>query len=340
MWTRWALPAQRALGGLMLTLPLAVAREPAPELPPVCRVGAIDEIGLPTSCAQLPSGVALPEGDDPPLVHPDGVALWRFPRRVLFVGGSSMQHGLGPAIGDALQSAGVPAVAIRARYATGLARLDFFDWIEAAELLGETDDIDLVVAMFAGNDAQGLRAPSGRLVAGWNSPDWAPVYAARVAQVVSRLSRRGAHVVVLGYPHPTQRPLEGRMAEINEVTRAAATEAGAAFVPLWDLTSTPDGSPRDTWPSPSGPRPLRQDDGVHLAPGADAWVAQRVAERILALLEPVDQCEAPASPPPRLAKVPVPAWPPTAAELAAAAEAEGAGEAGGAPAVPAPRPGG
>lgn len=251
---------------------------------------------------------------------------WSWPRSVLLIGGSSMEHGFGPDLADALEAQGVERTTIRARYSTGMARLDYFDWLTAVDTLAEARP-DLVIAQFGGNDAQGLRLPGGRREAGWGELAWSRRYQQRMVQLVERFEEAGARVVLLGYPHPTRSGYAGRIAEINESTRAAAVESGAAYLSLWSLTTRPDGRPMASWPD-GDDRPLRQADGVHLAPGADTWVAEQVAAKVIDLLEDLESCDARRDDPlPRLARIPVLEFPKPATHDSDADDDDPAGEA-------------
>lgn len=251
-----------------------------------------DDVHLPPSCP-VPT----------PAIH-GPAEPWDWPRDVLLIGSSSMEHGFGPALGRELEARGIARVTRRARYATSLTRRDYFDWIDAVDTLAPSRP-DLVIALFGGNDGQTLRSPSGERWGPWSSSLWHAGYHHRIERMVRRFRSEGAQVVILGYPHPTRPVYDRHIAEINATLYQAAADAGAGWVSLWDLTSDPQDQPLTSWPAPTGPRPLHQADGIHLSFGGDAWVAEQVAEVLSGWFDPTPTCVPDAPPEPALLPVPL-----------------------------------
>ncbi|MCB9662906.1 MAG: DUF459 domain-containing protein [Alphaproteobacteria bacterium] len=212
------------------------------------------------------------------------------PETALLVGSSSFEWGLGPALARQLEDVGVRQVINAGRRSTGLARLDFHDWLAEAEALVQAHHPGLVVVQLGGNDAQHLRSPTGRRVADWGSDDWTETYANRVRSLLAILGREGAPVAIVGLSHPEEPGYARKVATINALWSVVAAERGAWFLGTWDLTSAPDGAPLIHRDVGGRLRRVRGDDGIHLTSTVAAWVAAELGRELARHLDRKAAC--------------------------------------------------
>ena len=103
-------------------------------------------------------------------------------------------------------------------------------------------------------------------------------YRAAVKRLVDRARDQGAWVILVGQPARGNDPLGASEVEgLNAMYRELASEAYVAFVDAGATVENADGSVAASLPcasgevlcDPSGWNPVRNNDGVHLCPGAN-----------------------------------------------------------------------
>lgn len=204
------------------------------------------------------------------------------PERVLLMGSSSIQYTLGRALAHQLEARGGITLTNAGRSATGLARLDHFDWLTHAKGRVQETNPELVIAQFGGNDCQSIVEPDDRVVARWGDEAWDGLYAARLRTLVALVHEAGATLVFVGMPRMESAFFSRRIAHVNAIVEQVASETGALYLSTWALTS--DGErPRATVDLHGHSHPLRADDGVHLTVRG----ARMVATALVADLEAV-----------------------------------------------------
>ena len=92
------------------------------------------------------------------------------PQRVLLVGSSSMKSDLGAFLAKSLRKQEL-YVHRHAKVGSGLARPDFYDWMNIIPELVSTHTPDLVIVQFVGNDCQSLIMPDGSLKAKYGTKE-------------------------------------------------------------------------------------------------------------------------------------------------------------------------
>lgn len=268
--TRWA------LAGLALAVLWAT--------PPCARAGtlAIDAL------SRLDTLEAMADPEAPPPPFPERLEL---PERVLLVGSSSMQWGFGTSLAEHLEAFGVGTIRNEARMSTGLARLDFHDWLGEVQTLLHTVEPDLLIAQFGGNDCQALRAPDRSMGPEWkDEAAWNLAYAERVRRLVSLGRVAGVPVVVVGMPQPDREGYAGRLARVMGVIEGAVEAEGGLFIPTWPLTSHDDGTVRTHAEIDGRRRRLHQGDRVHLSVAGARWVASHVASTLMSRFDRQATC--------------------------------------------------
>ncbi len=196
------------------------------------------------------------------------------PRRVMIVGSSSMEHGIGQSIEELVHEFGPAHFRNEGLRSTGLSRPDYYDWLSQARLFADEYRPDLVVAQFGGNDCQGTVDPDGNLVARWNTPEWDIEYGRRVTEFITDMRSRGAFVVIIGMPTMREERFRARIDVLNRVVQQACEAARVPFIDIRTLTSDEDGEYVDTVEINGEQRGIRSGDGVHLS-----WTGARYVAR-------------------------------------------------------------
>jgi hypothetical protein len=197
-------------------------------------------------------------------------------RRVLIIGASSIEGALGIELERRLER--IPGVTVLrwGRHSTGLARLDYFDWLEKTRTLAATFHPDLVLAQFGGNDGQAITRPSGGVVAAINSRKWESRYEGRMREFLQVLSKQGARLVYLGMPIPRDELMRRRMALANRASKSAVEAAGERYLSTWEFTASETGGYLTKMMIGDRERGLRAPDGFHLSTVGSGYVAGRI----------------------------------------------------------------
>ncbi len=203
------------------------------------------------------------------------------PRRILLVGSSSIQFSLGRALERQLRQYEGIELNRFGRYATGLARPDYFDWLAKADELVTSFQPDLVILQIGGNDCQSLTDHERRLVARLGTPEWDEGLSDRLRRLIKSLQSQGARVVTLGMPIMRSGSFRRRIAHLNSIMESVSTELGATYVSLWEMSQDSRGEYRSTIEIRGRERPFRASDGIHLS----TYGAADVSARVVGLLE-------------------------------------------------------
>jgi hypothetical protein len=200
-------------------------------------------------------------------------------QRVLLVGASSMEYYLGTELKRQLEAHRGIEVSRFAKLGTGLSRPDVFDWEKKVKALLKTERPDVVVAMFGGNDAQGLYDKAKRPHV-YGTEGWFKEYRRRVDSFIRVASAQGAQVVMLGMPVMRSAKFSRRMERVNKVTREACEAAGAVYLATWDLIATPTGAYQQSITHDGETDEARLEDGIHFAKLGAKRVGERLAWRM------------------------------------------------------------
>jgi hypothetical protein len=245
-------------------------------------------IVAPTSTAPPTAPPTTPAPTAPPVVPPSADN----PAKVLVVGDSDAGT-FGPYLKELLDGTGVAATTVDYKVSSGLARPDFFDWpAHLAETL-PTEQPDITVVTFGGNDGQGLSNADGSNPLEWNDPvsdkdAWIAEYSRRAGAVMDMLAEGGRTVVWVGIPNDDNPEVTARMEVQNEGVKAAlATHPNVQFVDTWTLFSSGNGGwaeyaidPRD-----GQGKDVRASDGFHLNENGAEILAVKIADVIKADLQ-------------------------------------------------------
>jgi hypothetical protein len=200
--------------------------------------------------------------------------------RVLLVGDSSIQEGLGTVIERELEGyRGVTADRF-GMYSTGLARPDYFDWSAKLTELKAEHQPNLIIAHWGDNDCQGLSTPAGEFVTAFGTEEWDIEYGRRVEAIIGLMRSGGASAVVIGLPIMRSRNFSKRIQRLNGVVEEATVAAGGLYLPTWDITSDEDGKYMSSVEFDGKTRIIRAGDGIHLSNHGAAYVADWVCAQL------------------------------------------------------------
>ncbi|MEZ4385398.1 MAG: GDSL-type esterase/lipase family protein [Nannocystaceae bacterium] len=230
--------------------------------------------------------------------------------RVLLLGDSMIAGALGLFLERRLRDDHGYEVQRYGKSSTGLARPDFFSWTKEAQRQIEAfPDPDAVVAMFGGNDVQGLymgrpegprgkRGPAQWIT--WHDEGWRHEYARRITEFADIVAPDGRLLFWIGMPVMRPEKFHERVRKVNLIARAEmAIRPGGRFVDIWRLLADDAGNYADrialaedadaaaegqaTKPKAKKVR-VRAGDGIHLSVAGANVVEAHVREKIVAEL--------------------------------------------------------
>jgi hypothetical protein len=165
------------------------------------------------------------------------------------------------------------------RISTGLARLDYFNWMAQMQTIVDRADPDLVVVMVGENDNQGLMNPDGTLEQDIGTYPWAAAYQARVEQFAKIATNRGAHVIWVGLPNGRDRNRWDFIQKQNAIFETVANELpNVAYFDTWNTFATPNGDYSAFYHDGNKVIEVRAPDGVHFNSDGYTLLMRKVAE--------------------------------------------------------------
>lgn len=173
----------------------------------------------------------------------------------------------------------------RARSATGLARQDFFDWIQASRLAVALRRPELAIVMIGSNDAQdvvpsvkGRRRPQPFRRVNWEKPGWEAAYRARVDKLLDQVASPRREVLWLELPIMRSRSLDKKLRRVRRAQRVAvlARPRDADFLAVLPLMKGVGTPWRQRW------RRYRRD-GVHFGKRGSRVLANMILPVIHAM---------------------------------------------------------
>ncbi len=197
--------------------------------------------------------------------------------------GDSMMRLLGIAMEKELNAAGVTPAATFSSLASGLARMDAFDWFAKVDELMKQHKPATVVVSLGANDRQSLKDATGRVVP-FGQPDWEREYGLRVGRIMDELIKGGATRVVWLLLPDMKEPAQQEYAQsVNALfKREAATETRKDKVVLFDmaplLTRRPGTFSLYVMAPNGAALTVRDPDGIHLTNVGSKRVAQSIVQ--------------------------------------------------------------
>jgi hypothetical protein len=224
-------------------------------------------------------------------------------KKILIVGDSMIAGGLGLFLENGLRKVHGHEVRRKGKSSTGLARPDFFSWPKEAQAQLASFTPDAVVAMFGGNDVQGLYMGKGAWVT-WPEPEWPVEYARRVNAFADLVAPDGRPLFWIGMPVMRPEKFHVRVQRVNTIYRAEmAIRPGARFIDIWRLLADADGNYSDRIDIDGLPggktERVRAGDGIHLSVAG----AHRVEAHVRAIVQETLVPSLPCAARPALAEV-------------------------------------
>jgi hypothetical protein len=222
--------------------------------------------------------------------EPETPAVPAEPYKVLILGDSLAATGFGALLERKLDAHPHVVCYREGKSASGLARPDFFDWLEMGRKHTEFRQPDLVVVIMGGNDGQDItrRKNGDGKRANWKSEGWQAEYRARVDAFLAGIAAPGRKVLWLGLPFMGLRSLEEKLTLIRGVQQGAVEALGdvARYVDTIPLVTTEDG--KMLTEAKVGPRgktqTIRAEDKIHFTMAGSEYFADRVYPEVLDVL--------------------------------------------------------
>jgi S-formylglutathione hydrolase FrmB len=153
---------------------------------------------------------------------------------ILLTGDSMMLEGLGPPLQKLLAKIEGLTVSRAGKYATGLCRLDAFDWFSYFETLLESKKPDLTIISLGANDTQDIVENGQRHLVTTDS--WRQLYGQRVSELLKIAEDKKVAVFWIGLPIMGREPYNARAAVINEVAADSCQKApNCQFFDTWEI---------------------------------------------------------------------------------------------------------
>jgi len=209
------------------------------------------------------------------------------PHKVLLLGDSLIATSFGEHLESRLDSHPLIQCKRRAKTSSGLARPDFFDWMEEGQREVERHKPEVVVVILGGNDGQPLLERQGKRGVSWGKPEWEPAYRRRVEDFLRVIAAPGRRVLWLALP-PTGLPrFERKLELIRRVQREViAGREDTVHFDTGPLFTDASGKPlREARVQGfRKPRALKMEDGVHFTLAGGHYFANKVYPEVLELL--------------------------------------------------------
>jgi hypothetical protein len=151
---------------------------------------------------------------------------------------------------------------------------DEAEWIVPIRRFLKTEQADIAVVMFGGNDRIDIKN-AGRYLR-FKTDAWREEYVSRVDTVMKALSDAGLEVVWCGNPIARSETYSSDMDYINRIFAGQAERFGIEFLPLWTVVAD-DGKYAAYGKDLDGlTRRLRTDDGIHFTTAGYELIAEKI----------------------------------------------------------------
>ncbi|NOK21414.1 SGNH/GDSL hydrolase family protein [Corallococcus carmarthensis] len=255
----------RPLRALLFLAFLSTAAQASPESAPGLTASPV----LPTAPAQAAAPAPAPR------------------RTVLLLGDSLIATGFGEYLQNQLAAHPRIRCERRAKSSTGLARPDFFNWLEVGQQEVQQHQPDVVVVILGGNDGQALHTREGRATVAWGKPDWQGEYRQRLTDFVTAISAPGRKIVWLELPATSRHRFEQKLTLIRDLQREViAGREDAVHLDTRPFFTDARGKALKQARVDGFRKPmrLRMTDGVHFTVAGGRYFANKVYPEVLGVL--------------------------------------------------------
>lgn len=187
------------------------------------------------------------------------------PFKVLIVGDSFVNGGVGVELERALLKCTSTQVLRVGKPSTGLARRDYFDWREEIATQLASQQPNVIFAMFGANDGQGIPL-DGKKAVYYGTPEWDAKYFSMVNDFMAILGEQPAQIFWIGNPIAKSSDYREKMGRLNSIYASSSAQyKNISFIPLWDTLKDKNGNYADYLPDSKGVMRLaRESDGIHV----------------------------------------------------------------------------
>jgi hypothetical protein len=245
-------------------------------------IGRRDAVGSSsTSTTTAPAPVAMPEPATTTTAPSRREVTAADPLRI-FIGGDSMVGQFGPMLENTAEAGGLVEVTeVLYEFSSGLTRPDFLDWPVRLREIRESQDPDVIVLFFGGNDAQAIQIDGT-----WHefgSETWMAEYRQRVGDLMAELDEDGRDVYWMGMPIVRSDDFRRKVEVLNEIYRSEAERFDSVnFVDSWSVFAGADGGFSEYLTDANGDLvDMRLNDGIHLTTAGGIRLAE-VTFRVIA----------------------------------------------------------
>ena len=199
-------------------------------------------------------------------------------KRILVVGSSLTVGAFGSALERGLQARGYETLRF-AKSATGLSRPDFFDWFKTGRELYDDFWPHGTIAVFGGNDAQGIRVGGDRDWVRWPDSDWGQTYRRQIAKMCTAVAPAAERVMFVG-PLPMRSPSFSKKMDIlcSHFSAEMELRRYGQFIDARPVMSK-NGKYTDSLKIDGTSMKVRSPDGIHATRAGALHLAAAVADQ-------------------------------------------------------------
>ncbi|QSQ13792.1 DUF459 domain-containing protein [Myxococcus landrumensis] len=227
------------------------------------------------------------ERPTPPAAAPPAPPAVERSRSVLLLGDSLIATGFGDYLLARLEAHPEIRASRRARSSTGLARPDFFDWMEVGEEEVKRHQPDVVVVILGGNDGQSLLERGGGKPIHWGKPEWEDAYRRRIESFAGVIAAPGRKIIWLELPATGLKRFEQKLGLIRGLQREViSSRTDARYVDTREYFTDAKGKAllHARVEGFRKPMKLRMSDGVHFTIAGGRYFASKVYPEVLGAL--------------------------------------------------------
>jgi hypothetical protein len=192
--------------------------------------------------------------------------------------GDSVAHDLSRGMQDLFANNRRVRVIRKTKFATGLVRVDYYNWNKVARAFLSRHKPDVVFIIMGGNDNQTIRRGGKRYDPGTKA--WRAAYNRLVSRFMDNFSRKRtrARVYWVSLPPVRSSKLSAAYRRLNGIYRYQAKRHGFQYISVWKRFLTPKGNYSSFGDNLNGvKRRLRMDDGQHFTDDGRLLFAHDVA---------------------------------------------------------------
>lgn len=204
--------------------------------------------------------------------------------KLLILGDSLAATGFGVLLEKRLDAQPGVTCFRKGKSASGLARPDFYDWMDMGKRQVEWREPDYVVVIMGGNDGQDLTSTSGKgRRVRWKTEGWPDAYRERVSKFLGRVTAGGAKVIWLSLPPMGLTSLEKKLVMIRGLQKEAVDELGkdGVYVDLAPYLTDDEGGMLKKAEVKGKSRAIRAEDRIHFTMSGSEYLADLVYPEIL-----------------------------------------------------------